>query len=1781
MIRDNTFEVNQDDAVHMEGASQVLVTANEMVRNAGAGVFMQGGGDNRVTGNTMTTNLGGGVLAGEELIPSNNNLVEGNTIEESGGPGIAVVDSTGTQVVNNEVPESGGAGIELELARNTLVRGNDLRSSGAGIEVSESSNNLIEANNAGSTLGAGISLEALSFSNVVRLNIASGNGGEGIEVADSAPIGQGNVVERNTADANGGDGIIVEGAGHTLTANSTMLNGGWGIYAPVGAIDGGGNFAAGNMEPGQCLGIVCTRGATPGAPDTWFVEKPAPVSHSRNASFTYLGRDESTPLVNLVFECRLDTTNDLAWEDCEYPHEILNLSPGEHTLEVRAIDLNLIADDTPAKHTWVYEPLPANDPPETFIDIAPPAETWGLDALFTFHSNEPDVTFECKVDLWAWENCGFETVAHMNQGGFEWGLDETEVGLHTFSVRAIDFEGNVGTPATYDWRLLGIVTSFTDGPGFTPGTEGEPATGGEVQSSEATIEFESNVADATFECSLDLEPFEPCTSPVTYTGLMQGDHMLQVVATDPNGIAELEAAVYEWEVLEPFDNTPPETVLDRAPADGSSSTLFEFSATDDQTPPALITFQCRIDSTNELDWEECANPYNLLDHYTYADFQLAPGPHRFEVRAVDAFEPLFPDPNNPEFEGNVDPSPEVHEWTSTPDTEAPGTGILTGPPAQTGDTEALFEWFGTDNATPAHMLEYECSLDGAPYATCGTPDTISAEPGEHTLRIRAIDIAGNVDETPAERTWTIVAAPIAEITSGPSGRILPGQQGPPVPSTEERATFVFTSDQPDATFECSVDGSEFVPCTSPYLAFAVDSGDHTFEVRGVAAITTTEGEPIIQEPATSYEWRTLLGPDSTRPNTEITDGPDSTTVNPISVFQFTGSDNRTPPELLTFECSLDGLPYTGCSSPEEYSDLLHGDHVLLVRATDLEGNVDITPARYTWSLVLPPEVTILTGPDEVVESTSATFTWTSTVPGSTYQCWLDGAIVDQNCTSPVTYTGLAGGDHLFAVLATSPQGHVGLQWEEWEWTVGDVTPPITTFQSGPEQPTTEETSATFSFTASKPNSTFMCSLDGREPEPCTSPLVFPRLHAGQHVLEVTAFSPRILDQQGVPIEPDYDEIPAIYEWEIIDTEAPSASIDWGPPATTTSTTAIFGLSADDPTAVLECSLDGGGFSECEPVADFPELELGEHTLLVRAVDLLGNVDQTPARHDWEIVQPGAPNTPVGTNITVNVPMPDGAGAASFTFFEVNVAGTTLVDALTGGPELPAGYTMGGARFYDIQTTAEFGEPMQVCLAYDPSRYATTAVRLLQSDGGVWLDVTSLNNPFTGKICAIEADISQGESSLFAVAAANSGIAPFVSIIDGPPLISNSPNATFELFADMPNSQVQCSIDGMPYVPCGPTVSYTHLEAGDHDLQVQALSPFGLPQLIPTLYEWEIVLPPDTEPPNTTITKPVPQITGSYINWLEFTGTDNYTDPLLELEFECSIDGAVFESCESPEEIEVLTAGDHRVEVRAVDEALNPDPSPAVSNFRVVDVSVPDTSIDAGPESETTETTATFSYTGEEETGEPVFEFECMLDDTEFVPCSEQPYTITGVTGGPHVMYVRAKDPAGNVDPTPDFYEWLVIAPPDTVAPDTAIFSGPAEGSVSGPDVLFAFQASEPRRGVRVPARQREPTRVGGLRGPVRADRPRVRTAHARGARARPGRPAERRPDAGDAQLDRARRAEHPDRLASARRDPKRERPVHVLVRPDRRPGRQVRMLGRRVAVDAVQLAVHGRSAGRR
>ena len=102
--------------------------------------------------------------------------------------------------------------------------------------------------------------------------------------------------------------------------------------------------------------------------------------------------------------------------------------------------------------------------------------------------------------------------------------------------------------------------------------------------------------------------------------------MLAIIAIDENGIEELEPVPYEWEVAEFQDTTPPTVTIERAPPTDSERRSFEFIGSDDMTPPQLLIYECRVDSTNELDWQECISPFSLLDLYTYEDPQMAPGP---------------------------------------------------------------------------------------------------------------------------------------------------------------------------------------------------------------------------------------------------------------------------------------------------------------------------------------------------------------------------------------------------------------------------------------------------------------------------------------------------------------------------------------------------------------------------------------------------------------------------------------------------------------------------------------------------------------------------------------------------------------------------------------------------------------------------------------------------------------------------------------------------------------------------------------------------------------------------------------------------------------------------------------------------------------------------------------------------------------------------------------------------------------------------------------------------
>ncbi|RMF40690.1 MAG: DUF11 domain-containing protein [Anaerolineae bacterium] len=275
-----------------------------------------------------------------------------------------------------------------------------------------------------------------------------------------------------------------------------------------------------------------------------------------------------------------------------------------------------------------------------------------------------------------------------------------------------------------------------------------------------------------------------------------------------------------------------------------------------------------------------------------------------------------------------------------------------------------------------------------------------------------------------------------------------------------------------------------------------------------------------------------------------------------------------------------------------------------MRAVDLAGNVDPTPAVYTWTVDLPPETTILSTPTDPTASTAVTFTFSSDDPAATFECQLDGGGFAA-CVSPQTYAGLLDGLHTFEVRAVDLAGNPDPTPAVYTWTV-DTIAPDTTLLSTPPTPYTS-TSVTFTFTSNDSAASFECQLDGGGFAACASPQAYTGLAEGLHTFDV-----RAVDLAG-----NLDPTPAVYTWTV--DLPPDTTILSTPPDPTASTVVTFTFGSNDPAATFECQLDGGGFMACASPQTYAGLSSGVHVFDVRAVDVLGNRDATPASYSWNVL----------------------------------------------------------------------------------------------------------------------------------------------------------------------------------------------------------------------------------------------------------------------------------------------------------------------------------------------------------------------------------------------------------------------------------------------------------------------------------------------------------------------------------------------------------------------------------
>ena len=85
--------------------------------------------------------------------------------------------------------------------------------------------------------------------------------------------------------------------------------------------------------------------------------------------------------------------------------------------------------------------------------------------------------------------------------------------------------------------------------------------------------------------------------------------------------------------------------------------------------------------------------------------------------------------------------------------------------------------------------------------------------------------------------------------------------------------------------------------------------------------------------------------DVTPPETTITSEPSATTTATTASFSFVSSESGS-----SFGCKVDGGRWGRCKAPRAYTGLALGSHSFAVRAIDSAGNVDPTPATWSWSV---------------------------------------------------------------------------------------------------------------------------------------------------------------------------------------------------------------------------------------------------------------------------------------------------------------------------------------------------------------------------------------------------------------------------------------------------------------------------------------------------------------------------------------------------------------------------------------------------------------------------------------------------------------------------------------------------------------------------------------------------------------------------------------------------------------------------------------------------------------
>jgi len=290
-------------------------------------------------------------------------------------------------------------------------------------------------------------------------------------------------------------------------------------------------------------------------------------------------------------------------------------------------------------------------------------------------------------------------------------------------------------------------------------------------------------------------------------------------------------------------------------------------------------------------------------------------------------------------------------------------------------------------------------------------------------------------------------------------------------------------------------------------------------------------------------------------------------------------------------------------------------------------------------------------------STRATVAFDRT-PNLTYECSLDRSAY-RSCRSPLTFTGLRRGHHVFGVRARKSTSATS-DATAYSWTVLEprvrhsempllVRPLLTT---APVRPSLSR-NATFAWLLQR-SATAECRLGAGAWKPCANQKTYLGLRLGVQVFRIRAKRPN-----GRRSSVNR------FVWKIVSSSPPpTPTITSRPDEDTTSTDAIFALSVAAGSS-FECRLDSSGWQRCSNPAIYIGLGTGAHTFGVRAIGS-GGVAGRETSVTWTVHSPA-------------IPQPEPSGG-----FTISGSLPTLLSPGTGGP-LPL--TVSNPFDFDLTVTA--------------------------------------------------------------------------------------------------------------------------------------------------------------------------------------------------------------------------------------------------------------------------------------------------------------------------------------------------------------------------------------------------------------------------------------------------------------------------------------------------------------